>query len=127
MAEQTGKPRRTILLLGDSITQWSLRPNGWGNLLAQHYMRRADVVNRGFSGYNSAWILHAAEKVRHGAMHLLRPSRSPGQSCRTAQIDLRTVASPFHSFVITSWQCCGQAHQLQASCLIPPASQVNQS
>lgn len=63
MGEPTLELRPKILLLGDSITQWAFRPGGWGNLLAQHYMRRADVVNRGFSGYNSSWILQAVNKV----------------------------------------------------------------
>eukprot|EP00892_Ulva_mutabilis_P003997 jgi/Ulvmu1/196/UM001_0200.1 len=63
MAGQTDKLRPTIVLLGDSITQWGFRPNGWGNLLAHHYMRKADVINRGFSGYNSAWVLQAVGKL----------------------------------------------------------------
>ncbi|XP_063601893.1 isoamyl acetate-hydrolyzing esterase 1 homolog [Penaeus indicus] len=43
-----------ILLFGDSLTQRSLSPEGcWGALLADHFQRRADVVVRGFSGYNT--------------------------------------------------------------------------
>jgi lysophospholipase L1-like esterase len=51
----TLQPRPLVLLLGDSITQQSLEPYGWGAALAAAYARerRADVVNRGFSGYNS--------------------------------------------------------------------------
>lgn len=40
-----------ILLLGDSLTQLAFE--GWGSILANVYQRRADVVNRGCSGYNT--------------------------------------------------------------------------
>jgi len=41
----------SILLLGDSLTQLAFE--GWGAKLAHVYQRRADVVNRGCSGYNT--------------------------------------------------------------------------
>ncbi|CAM9475692.1 unnamed protein product, partial [Phaeothamnion confervicola] len=41
-----------VVLFGDSITQSSFAP-GWGSQLADWYTRRADVINRGFSGYNT--------------------------------------------------------------------------
>ena len=51
--------RPLAYLLGDSITQFSFSGEhiGWGTLLTEFYEgRRVDVVNRGFSGYNSRWI-----------------------------------------------------------------------
>ncbi|KAJ3200084.1 hypothetical protein HDU67_002308 [Dinochytrium kinnereticum] len=40
-----------ILLYGDSLTEFSLDPNkGWGSVLANAYVRRAEVSNRGFAG-----------------------------------------------------------------------------
>ena len=41
-----------IVLFGDSITQQSFDPEkcGWGAYLANAYMRKMDVVNRGYSG-----------------------------------------------------------------------------
>lgn len=43
-----------IFLFGDSITQFCFSGEGcWGALLADHFQRRADVVARGFSGYNT--------------------------------------------------------------------------
>lgn len=45
-----------ILLLGDSLTQQGFGVNGgvgWASLLSRAYTRRADVLNRGYSGYNS--------------------------------------------------------------------------
>ena len=44
-----------ILLFGDSLTQQSFSTGGWGSRVADHFQRRADVLNRGFSGYNTDW------------------------------------------------------------------------
>lgn len=54
--------RAKILLFGDSITQQSFSATdcGWGACVADRYQRRADVLNRGFSGYNSGWFLRYA-------------------------------------------------------------------
>jgi ADP-ribose pyrophosphatase YjhB (NUDIX family) len=41
-----------IVLFGDSLTAWSWKTGGLGQRLAHQYQRRADIVNRGFSGYN---------------------------------------------------------------------------
>lgn len=48
-----------ILLFGDSITQYSFNPflKGFGAILSHAYSRKLDVVNRGFSGYNTSWCL----------------------------------------------------------------------
>lgn len=51
-------PMPRILLLGDSITQQSFGAGGWGSAVANWYMRRADVINRGLSGYNTRWVRH---------------------------------------------------------------------
>ena len=48
-ATTPGVPK--IVLLGDSLTQLSFE--GWGATLAHVYQRRADVLNRGYSGYNT--------------------------------------------------------------------------
>lgn len=47
--------RSKIVLWGDSLTQTAWE--GWGSHLANRYQRRADVLNRGMSGYNSKWFL----------------------------------------------------------------------
>ena len=46
-----------VFLFGDSLTQYSFSPSegGWGATVADHFQRRADVINRGFSGYNTEW------------------------------------------------------------------------
>lgn len=50
--------RGKIILLGDSITEESFDQThlGWGAGFASLYSRSADVLNRGFSGYNTRWI-----------------------------------------------------------------------
>ena len=47
--------RRAIVLFGDSLTQRSWEPHGWGAALAHRYGRRCDVYNRGYGGYNTRW------------------------------------------------------------------------
>ncbi|XP_004582650.2 isoamyl acetate-hydrolyzing esterase 1 homolog isoform X1 [Ochotona princeps] len=44
-----------LVLFGDSITQFSFQPGGWGAALADRLVRKCDVLNRGFSGYNTRW------------------------------------------------------------------------
>lgn len=45
------------MLFGDSITQGAWEPgmNGFGEQLSHVYARKLDVLNRGFSGYNTDW------------------------------------------------------------------------
>ncbi|CAL0330134.1 unnamed protein product [Lupinus luteus] len=49
--------RPEIVLLGDSITEQSFRDGGWGASLANAYSRKADVLVRGYGGYNTKWAL----------------------------------------------------------------------
>ncbi|GBG86000.1 hypothetical protein CBR_g40813 [Chara braunii] len=56
-------PRPKIILFGDSLTEWAFQRTGWGALLADRYARKADVVNRGYSGYNTCWALHLLDKL----------------------------------------------------------------
>ena len=63
--------RESILLFGDSITELSVDPSGgFSSSLAYAYRRKADVVTRGFSGYNSRHAIAIAplvfsSKARH--------------------------------------------------------------
>lgn len=64
------KPRPTIVLFGDSITQLGFGggsgaecSSGWTGMLANAYARRADVLNRGFSGYNTRHALDVLPSV----------------------------------------------------------------
>ncbi len=57
--------RKKALFFGDSITQHGLNPaiNGWLCEFANYWTRRVDVINRGFSGYNSRWGVLIVEEV----------------------------------------------------------------
>jgi lysophospholipase L1-like esterase len=54
----------SFLLLGDSITEQGMlvASQGWGALLAEAYIRRAQIYPRGFSGYNTRWLRHYLER-----------------------------------------------------------------
>ncbi|XP_057855987.2 GDSL esterase/lipase At5g62930 isoform X2 [Cryptomeria japonica] len=49
--------RPQFVLFGDSITARSFGDGGWGASLVQRYSRKADVVLRGYGGYNTRWAL----------------------------------------------------------------------
>ncbi|KAG9138049.1 hypothetical protein Leryth_001298 [Lithospermum erythrorhizon] len=49
--------RPEIVLFGDSITEQSFRCGGWGAAIADTYSRKADVLVRGYGGYNTRWAL----------------------------------------------------------------------
>ncbi|KAJ2852065.1 isoamyl acetate-hydrolyzing esterase [Coemansia brasiliensis] len=55
----------TLLVFGDSITQIGSSPgvSGFVNHLSGYYSRRMDVLNRGFSGYNTQDALRVASHV----------------------------------------------------------------
>jgi lysophospholipase L1-like esterase len=61
--------REAICLFGDSITQDGFDPvnGGWVAGLANYYRRKADVINRGMSGYNTRLALLAAPHILGGA------------------------------------------------------------
>lgn len=88
--------RRRVVALGDSITQLGFEAgSGWVGRLAGFYSRKADVLNRGFSGYNSgqarfllsrlveaeAWVWRRADLVLvfFGANDAAEPKVSPAQ------------------------------------------------
>nr|CCC89532.1 putative esterase [Trypanosoma congolense IL3000] len=65
-----------ILLLGDSLTEQGFS-SGWVSRLSDAYVRRADVLNRGLSGYNTRWLLSVlrSDESRHHLFpeHVTRP------------------------------------------------------
>ena len=48
--------RPVVLVIGDSLVQRGFETNGWVAQLAQKYARSADIVSRGYSGYNTRWM-----------------------------------------------------------------------
>lgn len=75
--------RAVVVVFGDSLTQRGFEPNGWAAALAAYYGRRADVLNRGYGGYNS----------RHGKhiMHALFPAMPNTDSVRRGKYLLVTL------------------------------------
>ncbi|KZV71806.1 SGNH hydrolase [Peniophora sp. CONT] len=71
----------TVVLFGDSITQGAWDHGGFGAQLAHAYARRFDVLNRGFSGYNTEWALPIADTL----------FPAPGSSVPTAPVRLLTI------------------------------------
>eukprot|EP01026_Neomeris_dumetosa_P064027 TRINITY_DN60848_c0_g1_i1.p2 TRINITY_DN60848_c0_g1~~TRINITY_DN60848_c0_g1_i1.p2 ORF type:complete len:286 (+),score=27.51 TRINITY_DN60848_c0_g1_i1:126-860(+) len=55
--------RPQFACFGDSLTQQAFDVNGWGTLLSYQYVRKVDVLNRGYSGYNSRWAVQILPKV----------------------------------------------------------------
>ncbi|CAL5441102.1 unnamed protein product [Camellia sinensis] len=55
--------RPEIVIFGDSITEGSFKSGGWGASLADNYSRKADVVLRGYSGYNTRWALFLLHRL----------------------------------------------------------------
>ncbi|CAO2175072.1 unnamed protein product [Urochloa humidicola] len=59
--------RPRLVLFGDSITEQSFEPGGWGAALTDRFARQADVVLRGLSGYNTRWALKVLPRAMEGA------------------------------------------------------------
>ncbi|KAJ3214790.1 isoamyl acetate-hydrolyzing esterase [Clydaea vesicula] len=59
------KEKSKIILFGDSLTQkgFQLETEGWAIKVANNYIRKQDVVNRGFSGYTTENTLPILEKM----------------------------------------------------------------
>ncbi|KAL5490526.1 IAH1 [Sanghuangporus weigelae] len=58
----TAPVQDAIVLLGDSLTQGGWEAHGFAQRLASVYVRKFDVINRGFSGYNTEWAIPVFEQ-----------------------------------------------------------------
>ncbi|XP_043724619.1 GDSL esterase/lipase CPRD49-like isoform X1 [Telopea speciosissima] len=58
-----GPERPLFVLFGSSIVQFSYSEEGWGAMLADIYSRKADILVRGYSGWNSRRALQVVEQV----------------------------------------------------------------
>jgi isoamyl acetate esterase len=95
--------RPKILLIGDSLTQTSFENGGWGSQLASAYQRRADVLNRGYSGYNTEWY-----------MRLLSPPASLSSAAVTAQ----GQSGEANESALTPWSLCSEEEYKSAVLII---------
>ncbi|XP_078167636.1 GDSL esterase/lipase WDL1-like [Carex rostrata] len=55
--------RPVIMLFGSSIVQYSFSNGGWGGILTDIYARKADVILRGYQGWNSRRAVQILDKV----------------------------------------------------------------
>lgn len=56
--------RKKVVMFGDSITQHGFSSeDGWVAGMADWWTCRIDVLNRGFSGYNTKWALKMVDSV----------------------------------------------------------------
>ncbi|XP_068644344.1 GDSL esterase/lipase WDL1-like [Aristolochia californica] len=58
-----GPCRPLFVLFGSSIVQFSFSNDGWGAILADVYARKADILLRGYSGWNSRRALQVIDQV----------------------------------------------------------------
>ncbi|KDQ59533.1 hypothetical protein JAAARDRAFT_33109 [Jaapia argillacea MUCL 33604] len=62
-----------IMLLGDSLTQGGVEPYGFSQRLSATYVRKLDVLNRGFGGYTTEWAIPVFEQIfakQHEQQHV---------------------------------------------------------
>ncbi|KAK3226142.1 hypothetical protein Dsin_006004 [Dipteronia sinensis] len=58
-----GPERPQFVLFGSSIVQYSFSNQGWGAILADLYARKADVLLRGYAGWNSRRAVQILDQV----------------------------------------------------------------
>jgi lysophospholipase L1-like esterase len=55
--------RAVVVLFGDSLTHRGYMNDGWVAALSSYYGRRADVLNRGYGGYNTRYGRHIMQSI----------------------------------------------------------------
>ncbi|KAL5742554.1 hypothetical protein ACOSP7_029286 [Xanthoceras sorbifolium] len=58
-----GPERPQFVLFGSSIVQYSFSNQGWGAIIADLYARQADVLVRGYAGWNSRRAVQVLDQV----------------------------------------------------------------
>ncbi|CAN0863198.1 GDSL esterase/lipase CPRD49 [Linum grandiflorum] len=58
-----GPVRPQFVLFGSSIVELSFNNGGWGAILSHIYARKADIILRGYSGWNSRRALQILDQV----------------------------------------------------------------
>ncbi|KAH1266141.1 GDSL esterase/lipase CPRD49 [Glycine max] len=58
-----GPARPQFVLFGSSIVEFSYSDQGWGAILANLYARKADIILRGYAGWNSRRALQNLDKI----------------------------------------------------------------
>ncbi|KAH6836646.1 SGNH hydrolase-type esterase superfamily protein [Perilla frutescens var. hirtella] len=100
-----GPRRPQFVLFGSSIVQMSYNVGGWGAIFADLYARKADVILRGYSGWNTRLALQVLDKVFPKDEGTVQPalvilyfggndSLSPYPSGLGAHVEVPTVPVP---------------------------------
>ncbi|OIW00842.1 hypothetical protein TanjilG_12246 [Lupinus angustifolius] len=58
-----GPVRPQFVLFGSSIVQLSYNDEGWGSILTNLYARKADIILRGYCGWNSRRALQVLDEI----------------------------------------------------------------
>ncbi|KAL0916450.1 hypothetical protein M5K25_013967 [Dendrobium thyrsiflorum] len=58
-----GPSRPQFVLFGSSIVQYSFSNGGWGAILTDIYARKADIIMRGYIGWNSRRAIQVLDKI----------------------------------------------------------------
>ncbi|KAK1377931.1 SGNH hydrolase-type esterase superfamily protein [Heracleum sosnowskyi] len=58
-----GPNRPQIVLFGSSIVQLSYSHGGWGSILSHFYSRKADIILRGYYGWNSRRAIQVLDQL----------------------------------------------------------------
>ncbi|KAL8119754.1 hypothetical protein AgCh_017020 [Apium graveolens] len=58
-----GPNRPQIVLFGSSIVQMSYSHGGWGSILSDIYSRKADIILRGYYGWNSRRAIEVLDEI----------------------------------------------------------------
>lgn len=61
--KMVGPVRPQFVLFGSSIVQLSYSLQGWGAILAHLYARKADIILRGYSGWNSRRAVQVLDEI----------------------------------------------------------------
>ncbi|RSH91344.1 hypothetical protein EHS25_009643 [Saitozyma podzolica] len=70
-----------VILLGDSLTQRQDVPGNLNEMMNKAYLRKLDVINRGFGGYNSACIWPLMD-------HIFAPKENAATAQRVRMVTL---------------------------------------
>ncbi|KAK6145491.1 hypothetical protein DH2020_022311 [Rehmannia glutinosa] len=58
-----GPGRPLFVLFGSSIVQFSFKNGGWASILSDIYARKADIISRGYFGWNSRRAVQVLDQV----------------------------------------------------------------
>ena len=110
--------RPRFVLFGDSITQqaFDVDRRGWAAQLANRYARRVDVVNRGYSGWNTSWALYVQDALFRA------DGDTQGPLLATVMLGSNDMAENEHQGVDVETYEANMDKLLQGFAALPPAA-----